>query len=172
MAGKDRQIVRGPSLPQRIAAQTRPYETALNRFGNKLKEASGRMPLFQTSTRYRALQQLALVQLFQHFHGGVAAVVVDIHVVLPGDAAKGDDPFRPDALLWCSLMGASVRLWSTVMWGYRLNCWNTMELVRRTSFVLFFAVSSSPSMYNGRWWGSPESSCTGRWWTCRSRRGR
>ena len=57
------------------------------------------MPLFQTSTRYRALQQLALVQLFQHFHGGVAAVVVDIHVVLPGDAAKGDDPFRPDALL-------------------------------------------------------------------------
>ena len=26
-----------------------------------------------------------------------------------------------------SLIGARVRFWSTVMWGYRLNCWNTME---------------------------------------------
>ena len=47
---------------------------------------------------------------------------------------------------FCSLMGASVRLPSTVMLGYRLNCWNTMELYVRAISRWFFLVSGVPSM--------------------------
>ena len=49
-------------------------------------------------------------------------------------------------LFFCSLMGARVRLPSTVMLGYRLNCWNTIELYLRAISRWFFLVSGVPSM--------------------------
>ena len=42
-------------------------------------------------------QLFSFVQLFQHFYSGVSSVSVDINIVLPGDAAEGDDLFRADA---------------------------------------------------------------------------
>ena len=43
-------------------------------------------------------------------------------------------------------MGAMVRFLSTVMCGYRLNCWNTMEMDSRMILVLFACVSFCPSI--------------------------
>ena len=42
-------------------------------------------------------QLFPFVQLFQYFYSGVSPVIVDIDIVLPGDAAEGDDLFRADA---------------------------------------------------------------------------
>ena len=38
-------------------------------------------------------------QMLHPFHGGIAAVVVDVDIVLAGDAAEGDDFFQTCALL-------------------------------------------------------------------------
>lgn len=43
-------------------------------------------------------------------------------------------------------MGAIVRFLSTVICGYRLNCWNTMEMDSRMILVLFACVSFCPSI--------------------------
>ena len=57
---------------------------------------------------------------------------------------------------FCTFTGASMRFSKTVIWGNRLNCWNTMPILqamRRTSFLLTYSVpvavsvhSASPSM--------------------------
>lgn len=94
-----------------------------------------------------------------HLHGS------SLFLLFIKSAARTAFPSVPHGLLYpqrvplvlrqllCLLLGLVVQLhgregqvFSTVMCWYKLNCWNTMLLVSRTSFVLFLLVSSCPSM--------------------------
>ena len=54
---------------------------------------------YQSSFFLLPLPPLSLIESFQHFYRGISPVIVDVHIILPRNAAEGNDPIRADAFL-------------------------------------------------------------------------